>query len=66
MLREIALFDLSFPALFAVFVGTVVLQALIDHLLARLGAFRWVWHPQLFRIALFVCLFCGISLLIYR
>ncbi|MCL2308897.1 MAG: DUF1656 domain-containing protein [Proteobacteria bacterium] len=66
MPREIAMFDLLFPTLFVVFVVAVAVHVLIDLLLARLGFFRWVWHPELFRIALFFCLFCGASLLIYR
>ncbi|MCL2873287.1 MAG: DUF1656 domain-containing protein [Betaproteobacteria bacterium] len=65
MPREIVVFDLLFPTLFAVFVVAVGAHVLIDLLLARLGVFRWIWHPQLFRIALFFCLFCGVSLLIY-
>jgi len=65
MPREIVVLDLLFPTLFAVFVIAVGVHVLIDLLLARFGVFRWIWHPQLFRIALFFCLFCGASLLIY-
>lgn len=33
----------------------------LRHLLARLGVYRWVWHPALFDLALYVLLLLGIS-----
>jgi len=29
----------------------------IDAIVGRFGLYRYVWHPPLFRVALFVCLF---------
>jgi hypothetical protein len=37
----------------------------IDWIFTRLGLFRYVWHPSLFRIALFFCIFGGAGLLLH-
>jgi hypothetical protein len=66
MPREIDLFGLYAPTLLLIFIGSVVLQWLIDGLLGRLGVFGQLWHPALFRLSLFVCLFGGGALLVYR
>jgi len=38
----------------------------LDLVLARLGFYRYTWHPALVRIALFATLFSGASLLLWR
>ena len=65
MPREIALFDALVPALLLVFVGCVILQFGIDWLFSRLRLYRYVWHPSLFRIALFFCIFGGLALILH-
>lgn len=62
MPREIAFASLLIPTLLPVFLGCAAAYWLIDRILARTGVFRHVWHPALFRAALFVCLFSGVSL----
>lgn len=37
----------------------------LDAVAGRYGLYRYVWHPPLFRIALFICLFCGFGLLLF-
>lgn len=64
MPREIAFASLLLPTLLPVFIGCSAAYWLIDRILARAGVFRHVWHPALFRAALFVCLFSGVSLLL--
>ncbi|MEO7064562.1 MAG: DUF1656 domain-containing protein [Dokdonella sp.] len=66
MPREIALFDALLPTLFLVFLASLLLQAAIDWLVGRFGFYRNVWHPPLFRLAVFVCVFCGLGLLVTR
>ena len=66
MPREIELFGLYAPTLLVLFIGVVGLQWMIDGLLGRLGLFSLLWHPPLFRISLFVCLFGGAALMVYR
>ncbi|MFC5475450.1 DUF1656 domain-containing protein [Paraherbaspirillum soli] len=64
MPREIPLFDALVPSLLLVFIGCVFLQILLDWLFGRLGLYRHVWHPGLFRIAVFACLFGSLALLL--
>jgi hypothetical protein len=60
MPREIAMLDALVPSLFLAFLMSVVLQTLLDRILARFGVYRHVWHPPLFRLSLFACIF-GVS-----
>ncbi|MDK2778697.1 MAG: DUF1656 domain-containing protein [Pseudomonadota bacterium] len=32
--------------------------AVTDRLLLRSGAYAWLWHPSLFRMAMFLCIYC--------
>lgn len=66
MPREIDLFGVYAPTLLLIFVIAAVLQWLIDGLLGRLGLFAHLWHPPLFRLSMFICLFGGGALLIYH
>ena len=66
MPREIELFGLYAPTLLVIFLAAAALQWLLSGLLARLGLFSVLWHPPLFRLSLFVCLFGGAALLVYR
>jgi len=66
MPREMNLFGVYAPTLLLIFVGAAVLQWLIDELLGRLGLFAQLWHPPLFRLSLFICLFGGGALLVYH
>lgn len=64
MPREIAVFDALIPSLLLVFIAAMLLQAGLDKLCTRLGIYRYVWHAGLFRVALFVCVFGGLALLL--
>jgi hypothetical protein len=63
MPHEIVFFSLLVPGLLPVFLGCAMVYWAADRVLARMGLFRHVWHPALFRAALFVCLFSGVGLL---
>ncbi|KJK21792.1 hypothetical protein UB46_25115 [Burkholderiaceae bacterium 16] len=65
MPREIALSSLLVPSLLPAFLACMLLYLLVDHLFARIGLYRLVWHPALFRAALFVCMFSGIGLVLW-
>ena len=65
MPREIALGDALAPSLVVVFVLSLALFWLIDWVFGRLGLFNRVWHPSLFRLALFVCVFDSTALLLF-
>jgi hypothetical protein len=61
--REIAFSDVLVPGLLPVFVGCLLLMWLIDTLVGRYGLYRFVWHPPLFRLAVFIGLFGAAGLL---
>jgi protein AaeX len=65
MPREIAFGDALIPGLLVWFVLSLALLLLIDVAIGRFGLYRFVWHPALFRIALFVCIFSSVGLLLY-
>ncbi len=63
MLRELTLFGALAPSTLLYFLAAIPLFVLIDRLLARLGVYRFVWHPPLARFGLFLCLFSALVLL---
>ena len=65
MPREIAFGDALAPSLVVAFVLSLASFWLLDWLFGRLGLFHRVWHPPLFRLALFVCVFCSTALLLF-
>ena len=66
MPREIALLDALVPTLFLAFLASIVCQAVLDRIMGGCGLYRHVWHPPLFRLSVFVCIFCGCGLAIIR
>jgi hypothetical protein len=64
MPREIALGDALVPGLLVIFVLSLVLLGLLDWIAGRFGLYRQVWHPPLFRLAVFVCVFGAFALLL--
>lgn len=66
MPHEVAIYGVLVPGLLPVFIGCLLLMVLLDLAVGRLGLYRHVWHPALFRFALFVCLFGFAGLLLIR
>ena len=66
MPREIAFGDALVPGLLFVFLACMLLLWLVDALVGRFGLYRYVWHPPLFRIALFICMFGTAGLLLFH
>lgn len=66
MPREFALLDALVPTLLVVFILCIALQAALNGLFSRLGVYRHIWHPPLFQVSLFVCMFGVFGLLILR
>ncbi|WP_419770741.1 MAG: DUF1656 domain-containing protein [Candidatus Marinarcus sp.] len=62
----ISVFGVQIPALVAIFLIAGLIQVLLNKLLAELEVYDFVWHPGLFRTALFVSIFSTLSLLIYK
>lgn len=63
---DIVLFGVQMPTLLPIFALVLVGQILINRILSDAGAYNYVWHPGLFRIALFVILFVLPCLIIYH
>lgn len=66
MPREIAIQGVLVPGLLPIFLVCLLLMLLVDLLIGRYGLYRYVWHPPLFRLALFACLFGLAGLLLLR
>lgn len=64
MPREIDLFGVLIPGMLVIFGVSLLIAGLLDGLLGRLGGYRHVWHPALFRLAVFLSLFAAAGLLL--
>jgi hypothetical protein len=65
MPREIALGDALAPGLLLLFLAMLAFLWLLDWAAGRFGLYRYVWHPSLFRLAVFVAVFGGLGLLLF-
>jgi hypothetical protein len=63
---EIEFFGVLMPGLLPVFLLSFAVMVLLDLAIGRAGLYRRLWHPSLFRLALFVCLFGAAGLLLIR
>ncbi len=64
--REIAFHGVYMPTLTLLFIATALACWALNRVLAAAGLYRFAWHPVLFRVSLFACLFGGLSLFVYR
>ncbi|MET3653674.1 DUF1656 domain-containing protein [Dyella japonica] len=65
MPREVALGDALVPGLLLVYMGCLLVLWGVDTVIGRYGLYRYVWHPSLFRVAVFFALFGAAGLLLY-
>jgi protein AaeX len=66
MPREVAVLDAYVPAIVLLSIAGVALTWLLDRVIAYTGLYRIVWHANLFRASLLVCV-CGVlGLAVYR
>lgn len=66
MPREVAVLDTCMPAIVLLFVTGTLLTWLLDRAIAYTGLYRVVWHPNLFRASLLVCVCGALGLAVYR
>jgi len=66
MPHDITLLGAYVPVLLALFFAGIVLSWVLDRILGYIGWYRLVWHPSLFRVRLFVCIFGALGLTVYR
>lgn len=64
MTGEIDLYGVFVPPLLLLAAATVPLAALVRMALARIGAYRLVWHRPLFDLAIYVLLLRGVLALV--
>jgi hypothetical protein len=60
MRYEIDLYGVFVPALLLWLLAAYALGVLLRPVLHKAGAYRLVWHPALFDLALFTCLLGGV------
>ena len=65
MPREIALADAFVPGILLIYAGCLLVLWVIDTIVGCYGLYRYVWHPSLFRVAVFFVLFGAAGLLLY-
>ena len=62
MHREFDFTGVLVPGVLALLVVSVALWSVLDQVLVRYAVYRRVWHPSLFRLSLFLILFCVLAL----
>jgi len=65
MPHEIALGDALVPGILLIYAGCLLVLWAVDTIVGRYGLYRYVWHPSLFRVAVFFVLFGAAGLLLY-
>jgi hypothetical protein len=61
MIGEASFYGLYIPWLMLLCAAALLAQWAVRRLLGALGVYRWVWHPALFDIALYVLLLYAIT-----
>ena len=66
MTPEISIFGVYMPSILPCALIAYLITSLIARALRAAGFYRFVWHPSLFNVSLFVCLLGGILGLLER
>jgi hypothetical protein len=61
MIGEASFYGLYIPWLMLLCAATLVVQWGVRRVLGWIGLYRWVWHPALFDVALYVLLLYVVS-----
>jgi hypothetical protein len=61
MIGEVSLYGLYVPPLLLLAVLALVVSRVLNLFLARLGLYRFVWHPALFDFSLFIIVLGSLS-----
>lgn len=62
----ISIFGVQIPTLVVIFSLTFIVQIVINKIFNEFHIYDFVWHPGLFRTAIFFCMFTSVSLLVYK
>ncbi|MEA9752965.1 DUF1656 domain-containing protein [Xanthomonas campestris pv. raphani] len=60
MYGEFSLYGVFVPTLLALMTLAYLLNSAVGVLLTRAGAYRHIWHPALFNLALYIALLGGL------
>jgi hypothetical protein len=66
MPRNLAIPEAYVPTILLLFVAGAALAWVVDRGLARVGLYRLVWHPSLFRASMLVCICTALGLYVYQ
>ncbi|MCL1076138.1 DUF1656 domain-containing protein [Shewanella dokdonensis] len=66
MLREIAFHSFYIPTVTLMFTLGYFLTLALNQILMITGAYRYIWHPTLFRIAFYIAISSALSLTVYH
>jgi hypothetical protein len=66
MPREIAFHGVYLPTVTVLFIVGLLVMWVVDRLFASIGLYRYTWHPSLFRLSLFACIYGVMALTVYR
>jgi hypothetical protein len=66
VINDLDIFGVYVPGLLALAVAAFGLHLVLRRILAWAGAYRLVWHPALFDVALFTILLSGLAALTQR
>lgn len=66
MHREFDFTGVLIPGVLALLVVSAALWSILDQVLVRWAIYRRVWHPPLFRLGIFVTLFCALALTLHH
>ena len=61
MIGEVSLYGVYIPSLMLLVLPALLAARGTSWLLARVGFYRWIWHPALFDVALFLILLGAFS-----
>ncbi|WP_343638596.1 DUF1656 domain-containing protein [Roseateles sp.] len=61
MTGAVDFFGLYLPWLMPLAALALIALSAVRRLLARAGAYRWIWHPALFDLAVYLLLLWGLS-----
>lgn len=60
MTGQLNIYGVYVPVLLVMMLIAYLFKSLLGSVLARLGLYRWVWHPPLFNLALYVMVLCAL------
>ena len=62
---DVVVWGVELPFLLVIFIVSGLMHLIVDAFFARKGIYSQVWHPGLFRVAIFMCIFSVSGLIFY-